>query len=130
MIQIDYPDRSLWPDVLKRPVMNVESLFDTVRGILQRVQAEGDSAVLDYEWNFDKVKLSSLAVTEEEMKLSEDLITESLKNAIHLAAQNIHAFHAAQRFAGCRVETQPGVVCWQKGNSAFVFYGINVGCTS
>ena len=114
MIQIDYPDRSLWPDVLKRPVMNVESLFDTVRGILQRVQAEGDSAVLDYEWNFDKVKLSSLAVTEEEMKLSEDLITESLKNAIHLAAQNIHAFHAAQRFAGCRVETQPGVVCWQK----------------
>ena len=30
------------------------------------------------------------------------------------AAQNIHAFHAAQRFAGCRVETQPGVACWQK----------------
>lgn len=114
MVQIDYPERNQWTAILKRPVLNVESLFDTVRSILQRIQTEGDNAVLDYELTFDKVKLSSLAVTKEEMEQSEDLITEDLKKAIHLAAQNIHAFHSAQCFAGCRVETQPGVVCWQK----------------
>ena len=45
MIQIDYPERSLWSDIVKRPVMNTEHLFDTVRAILRRVKSEGDRAV-------------------------------------------------------------------------------------
>lgn len=114
MIQIDYPNPARWEEVLKRPLMNVESLFDTVRAILNRVKSEGDTAVLDYEAKFDKVQLASLAVTEEEMRASEDSISEELKAAIRLAARNIHTFHAAQKFEGRRVETQPGVICWQK----------------
>ena len=34
---------------LKRPVMNTENLFDTVRAIIDRVKTEGDRAVLEYE---------------------------------------------------------------------------------
>ena len=114
MIQIEYPDKARWPEILKRPGLNVESLFDTVRVILDRVKSEGDRAVLDYEVQFDKVRLDSLAVTEEEMLEAEGLIGEDLKAAIRLAKQNIETFHAAQRFEGKRVETQPGVTCWQK----------------
>ena len=114
MIQIEYPDKARWPEILKRPGLNVESLFDTVRVILDRVKSEGDRAVLDYEVQFDKVRLDSLAVTEEEMQEAEGLIGEDLKAAIRLAKQNIETFHAAQRFEGKRVETQPGVTCWQK----------------
>ena len=114
MKQIEYPDKTQWPEILKRPVLNVESLFDTVRAILDRVKAEGDRAVLAYEEQFDKVKLAALAVTGEEMREAETLISEELKNAIRLAKQNIETFHAAQRFEGKRVETQPGVTCWQK----------------
>ena len=114
MIQIEYPDKARWPEILKRPGLNVESLFDTVRVILDRVKSEGDRAVLDYEAQFDKVRLDSLAVTEEEMQEAEGLIGEDLKAAIRLAKQNIETFHAAQRFEGKRVETQPGVTCWQK----------------
>ena len=114
MIQIEYPDKARWPEILKRPGLNVESLFDTVRVILDRVKSEGDRAVLDYEAQFDKVRLDSLAVTEEEMLEAEGLIGEDLKAAIRLAKQNIETFHAAQRFEGKRVETQPGVTCWQK----------------
>lgn len=29
---INNPDRSQWAEILKRPVMNTENLFDTVRG--------------------------------------------------------------------------------------------------
>ena len=114
MKQIEYPDKSQWTELLKRPSLNVESLFDTVRTILDRVKTEGDRAVLAYEEQFDKVKLSALAVTEEEMREAETLISEELKNAIRLAKQNIETFHAAQRFTGKRVETLPGVTCWQK----------------
>ena len=114
MKQIEYPDKSQWAEILKRPSLNVESLFDTVRAILDRVKTEGDRAVLAYEEQFDKVKLSALAVTGEEMREAETLISEELKNAIRLAKQNIETFHAAQRFTGKRVETQPGVTCWQK----------------
>ena len=100
--------------MLKRPALQVESLFDTVRTILDRVKADGDRAVLAYEEQFDRVKLSSLAVGEEEMQEAEDLLDEELKSAIRLAKQNIETFHAAQRFTSKRVETQPGVTCWQK----------------
>ena len=114
MKQIEYPDRNQWPELLKRPALQVESLFDTVRTILDRVKADGDRAVLAYEEQFDRVKLSSLAVGEEEMQEAEDLLDEELKSAIRLAKQNIETFHAAQRFTSKRVETQPGVTCWQK----------------
>ena len=114
MIQIINPDKSQWAEILKRPVMNTENLFDTVRNIIDRVKAEGDRAVLEYEDKFDKVKLNSLVVTEEEQKEADALVSEELKAAIRLAKQNIETFHAAQRFEGKKVETQPGVTCWQK----------------
>lgn len=114
MILIDYPEKSQWQELLKRPVMNTESLFGTVQGIIGSVKAGGDEAVLQYELQFDKVSLSALAVSPEEFDEAENLIDEELKAAIRLAAGNISVFHAAQRFVGKKVETQPGVTCWQK----------------
>ena len=34
---ITNPDKSQWAELLKRPVMNTENLFDTVRAIIDRV---------------------------------------------------------------------------------------------
>ena len=70
--------------------------------------------MLRYEEQFDKVALGALTVTEEEQKEAEALVSEELKKAIRLAKQNIETFHAAQCFEGKRIETQPGVTCWQK----------------
>ena len=114
MILISNPDKSQWHEILNRPVMNTENLFDTVRSVIDRVKEEGDRAVLDYEEKFDKVVLASLAVSEEEQQEAENLVSEDLKAAIRLAKQNIETFHAAQRFEGKKVQTQPGVTCWQK----------------
>ena len=114
MILISNPDKFQWQEILKRPVMNTENLFDTVRSVIDRVKEEGDRAVLDYEEKFDKVVLASLAVSEEEQQEAENLVSEDLKAAIRLAKQNIETFHAAQRFEGKKVQTQPGVTCWQK----------------
>ena len=114
MKQIKYPSREQWTDILKRPALNTESLFDTVRGIINRVRAEGDAAVIEYEATFDKAILTSLGVTEAELEEGVALVSEELKAAISLAKKNIETFHASQRFVGHKVETMEGVICWQK----------------
>ena len=114
MILINYPPREQWAEILRRPALDTENLFDTVRSIIDRVKAEGDKAVLDYEARFDKVELASLAVTEEEMQEAVKAVGVELKAAIYLAQNNIETFHATQRFTGKKVETMEGVTCWQK----------------
>jgi len=78
------------------------------------VKRRGDDAVKGYELKFDHVDLPDLAVSEAEMNEAEQLVSTELKAAIMLAHHNIHAFHEAQKFRGKKVETQPGVTCWQK----------------
>ncbi|MBQ8673544.1 MAG: histidinol dehydrogenase [Bacteroides sp.] len=114
MILIDNPHKSQWAALLQRPLLETEKLFGTVQGIIDRVKAEGDRAVLEMEEKFDHVKLSGLRVSDEELAEAETLISRELKEAILLAKQNIETFHAAQRFEGRRVTTQEGVCCWQK----------------
>ena len=114
MKEIKYPRKEDWADILKRPALNAANLNDTVQKILDRVKAEGDKAVLEYEAVFDKVRLTAPAVTQEEIDEAELLVSEELKTAIRLAMNNIETFHASQRFVSKRVETMPGVTCWQK----------------
>lgn len=111
---IKYPAKEEWSNLLRRPALDVEALRDTVNTVLQRVRTEGDRAVMEYEALFDKVELSSLLVTPEEMEEGTSRVAPELKAAIELAHANIGTFHAAQQFEGKRVETQPGVICWQK----------------
>ena len=114
MKKILYPNKSEWAEMLRRPVLNVETLFENVGTILKDVRTNGDKAVLEYEERFDKVKLESLAVTPEEMKEAEVQVPIELKVAILLAQRNIYTFHKKQKFEGKKVETMEGVTCWQK----------------
>lgn len=111
---IRYPDPDQWSTLLKRPVMQVETLRETVCKVLDRVRSEGDQAVIDYELQFDHVALSSLEVSPQEWVEAEQLVTDELKEALRLAHANIHKFHASQQFTGMPVEVVPGVTCWQK----------------
>ena len=79
---IKYPSKEQWTELLKRPALNTENLFDTVRSIINKVRAEGDKAVLEYEATFDKVTLSALAVTPEEIQVAGTLVSDELKAAI------------------------------------------------
>lgn len=94
--------------------MDVMALFDTVREVMDEIRAKGDEAVKYYEEKFDHVALETLRVDEAEFDEAESLVDPSLKEAIGRALVNIESFHAAQKFEGKRVETTPGVVCWQK----------------
>ena len=114
MKKILYPNQADWAEILKRPVLNMETLRGTVCEVLDKIKAEGDKAVIEYEERFDKVKLESLAVTDAEMKEAEAQVPIELKVAILLAQRNIYTFHKKQKFEGKKVETMEGVTCWQK----------------
>ena len=111
---IRYPERSEWQKIVERPHLDVSQLNQTVASVLADVKQRGDEAVKGYELKFDHVDLPSLEVTKAEIKEAETLVTEELKEAIQLAHSNIKTFHKSQRFRTKKVETQPGVVCWQK----------------
>ena len=114
MKKILYPDKAVWKEMLRRPTLNMAALSEKVGVILKNVETNGDKAVIEYEEQFDHVKLESLVVTEAEMKEAEEKVPIELKVAILLAQRNIYTFHKKQKFEGKKVETMEGVTCWQK----------------
>ena len=111
---IQYPKREDWDGLLKRPVMNVDTLRETVRRVLDDVKARGDQAIKAYERQFDHVELERLAVTAEEMEEAARMVSPELKQALELAHDNIYKFHASQHFEAEKVNVCAGVTCWQK----------------
>ena len=111
---IRYPAREEWASIIERPHLDVTELNQTVSSVLADVKARGDEAVKGYELKFDHIDLDELAVSEDEKEEAERLVSQPLREAIELAHANIHKFHESQRFRSKKVETQPGVICWQK----------------
>ena len=111
---IRYPKRNEWIKIVERPHLDVSQLNETVASVLADVKQRGDEAVKGYELKFDHVDLPALEVTKDEIEEAEFLVTKELKEAIQLAHDNIQTFHESQRFRSKKVETRPGVTCWQK----------------
>ena len=111
---IKFPNKEDYAKICERPHMDVSQLNNIVNGVLSDIRENGDKAVIAYEEKFDKVKLSTLAVTDEEIAEAENLVDEELKKALVLAHDNIAKFHESQKFEGEKVETAKGVTCWQK----------------
>ena len=73
---IKYPSREEWASLALRPALDVTTLFDTVRTVLDEVRKGGDAAVIRYEEKFDKIDPATfkrLQVSEQE--LAEALLT-------------------------------------------------------
>lgn len=109
-----YPEKTKWKQILARPVFDSEALFDTVRVVLNDVKQRGDGAVREYTEKFDKVSLTALEVTPEEIASAEKEIPFLLKQAIEMARRNIWKFHMEQQHELPEIQTSPGVYCWQK----------------
>ena len=114
MNKIVYPSQSEWSALLTRPDNGLEDLFDTAGKVLDDVQRNGDGAVLKYTRLFDGADLEQMEVTASEIEVACANVPADLKSAILMAKQNIERFHETQRTAQQKVETMPGVMCWQK----------------
>ena len=107
------PRPEQWESLMVRPQTNFDALQNTVRTVFDRVQKEGDKALLEFSEQFDGCRPSALRVTKDHMINASNQLDAELKKAILQAYSNIKAFHEAQIQEKIEVETQPGVFCWQ-----------------
>lgn len=87
---------------------------DIVSGIIENVKKNGDSALFEYCERFDKAKLSSLEVTEEEIDEAFSAVDKEFIEIIKEAAENIRAFHSRQKRNSFIINEKNGVVTGQK----------------
>jgi histidinol dehydrogenase len=108
------PKEDQWIAITKRATASYEDLYPLISEIFSEIKRNGDQALFTYTENFDKIKLDTLAISNEELLEAENLVDPTLKLAIQQAKRNIETFHQAQKTKPVRVETMPGVVCEQR----------------
>lgn len=111
---IENPSKDKWSALAERSGIDTAKIRDKVSGILSDIAARGDAAVRDYVEKFQGIRLDIFSVGSNEFDEAEKNLDTSLKAAINAAAENIAKFHASQKLGINKVETVPGVVCWQK----------------
>lgn len=108
------PSPTSWSALCQRAVFD-DSLIETrVRAILQRVKADGDSALRAITTEIDDACPDDFLVSDAEFERASSLVPDALKDAIQLAKSNIEHFHEAELPASFKVETMPGVVCQRR----------------
>ena len=93
------------------PTVNVEA---TVQEIIRAVREKGDAALYEFCEKFDRAKLSSLAVTPEEIDEAVAAVEPKFLEILEKAAKNIRAFHEKQVRNSFIINNENGIVIGQK----------------
>ena len=93
------------------PTANVSG---AVSEIIANVKANGDSALYEYTLKFDGASLLSLEVSEEEIKEAFAAVEPRFIEILEKAAENIRAFHSAQKRNSFIINEKDGVIIGQK----------------
>ncbi|RUO28921.1 histidinol dehydrogenase [Aliidiomarina sedimenti] len=100
---------------LQRPAQRASAqLMRQVREIIEQVEQQGDSALLELTQRFDNVSLDSPVLAMDQVEALAGRTEQKVKQAIDLAYDNIRRFHAEQRPQTVDIETMPGVRCQQR----------------
>jgi histidinol dehydrogenase len=102
-----------------------EDVRVATRALLLDVQRRGDAALLDLTERFDGVRLARTRVSSESMRAALENLDPGLRRALEIAASNIEAVHAAQRFNEEPIDVVLGVRVWREWR-AFRRVGIYV----
>lgn len=95
----------------------VESKIDvsaTVREIIEKVKSDGDKALYYYAEKFDKVTLSGLEVSADEIAEAKNTVDKEFIAVLERAAENIRVFHQEQKREGFKLEREKGIIVGQK----------------
>ncbi len=109
------PPRKAWDRLCQRPALTQGVLDETVSKVFEQVKQGGDSALLALTEKYDGVKLTSVKIPIRSETAESVGLSSALKGAVDTAYQNIWKFHCGQAEREVqRMETQPGVECWQE----------------
>lgn len=106
-------------EYLKRASLTATSgasdVTETVRGILDDIEAGGDATALEYAAKFDRYE-GNVILTPEEIAEAAALVPEKIKRDIEFSHANVRRFAEAQKatLANVEVEVVPGLIAGQK----------------
>jgi len=106
--------RRLTPaDIVRTGGMDVEVLGVAQR-IIDDVKARGDEALVEHTAQLDKVTLTELAVTQDEIEAALEAVDDDFRSAIATAAAAIEDFHRRQVTQSWFSTDESGIVLGQK----------------
>lgn len=105
------PDKVKIIEILKRPSYDLSKIDKVIKPVLEKVKRGGDKALRKFALEYDHVELKDLWVSEKEFAQADKKVSQTLKDAIRTAYENIYKFHEAQRQEALIMEVMPGVVC-------------------
>lgn len=108
------PDKTLWGELARRANAGAKDVSSLASGILEEIRLRGDSALADYTERFDGKVVPGFRCSIQARDKRASLVSQSLREAILVATDNISRFHESQLFRESRVETTPGVVCFRE----------------
>ena len=108
------PERTEWPRLMQRAQQEDDVIAARVAQIIEQVRINGDEALRALSVEIDGVSVESFELTSVEMAEAAEQVSDMLKSALSVAAENIERFHKAQQSADVEVETMPGVRCQQR----------------
>ena len=109
-----YNIRDLSVDEILAREENAVDVSGIVAGVIDNVRKNGDAALAEYTEKFDKVKLSSVIVTREEIDEAAASLDEDFLNILRDAAANIEHYHKCQVRQGYAVTDKEGVILGQR----------------
>ncbi|MGE5456824.1 MAG: histidinol dehydrogenase, partial [Methanococcaceae archaeon] len=98
-------------ELLRRPSINYEKIFDTVKPIIDKVKNGGLVTAIEYAKKLDSFSGDSVLVKEGEFYSAEKNLSDEIKSALKDAYENIKAFHLRGMPQSFKMETKPGIVC-------------------
>lgn len=108
------PPKQEWENLCRRVQQDNNMIMEQTRAIVEQVREGGEDAIREITLKIDGCCPVQFEVTPQEFDMTGTLVTEKLKEAIDTAIGNIGRFHKAQIPQPLKVETAPGVVCYQK----------------
>jgi histidinol dehydrogenase len=111
---LKFPSKSEFKSIATRPTIDSNSLDNLIKDVFEQIQSNGDQAIRDLTLKFENKVLDKISYTKEEIEKQSLLVPVELKDAIKVAYDNIYAFHESQILVEKKIETSPGVICWQK----------------
>ena len=106
-----------WEKLSERKTIPSQDLNELIKTVFNDIQKNGDNAIQKYTQNFDDVQIENTAVTEIEIENATKSVSDDLKNAIQIAANNIKKFHQSQKENPIKIETTSGVFCWRESRA-------------
>ncbi|MBQ5911321.1 MAG: histidinol dehydrogenase [Clostridia bacterium] len=113
MIKIYDINKLTLEEILSRET-SASGVEEIVADIIANVKKNGDAALYEYCEKFDKVKLSSLEVTIEEIEEAMSLVEPEFIEIIKEAANNITEYHKNQVQKGFEIKKENGIILGQK----------------